>query len=210
MRISHTAGMKRIVAGGALAVFIAAMAAVAISSATSGGGGSASSPATTAATTTTPPVITTAPVTTAPAPKPVRVKLTAVGAYDPEGDQHENDSLAPLAVDGDPTTYWKTEHYTNGFFKKGVGLVLDAGSHRTISTVVVSTDGAGVRAQIELGDDPAGPFTAVSPVKALSGRTAFALRKGAAGRYVVVWITALPAAIGEGHVTEVTALASAS
>jgi hypothetical protein len=133
------------------------------------------------------------------------VKLAAVGAYDPEGDRHENDDLAPLAVDGDPSTFWKTEHYNHGFFKQGVGLVLDAGRRRALSRVSVSTDGGGSSAQIELGDSAAGPFHPVSADRPLTGTTTFPLRKGAAGRYVVIWITALPQAVGEVHITEVRA-----
>jgi hypothetical protein len=195
--------MNRLLAGSALVAFLAAMAAIAIASVTSGGGSSAETTTLVTRTATT----TTAPTTTAPpTPKPAAVVLDALGAYDPEGDGHENDDLAPLAVDGDPTTFWKTEHYTHGFFKKGVGLVLDAGRRRALSRVVVSTDESGSSAQIELGDDPTGPFDAVSPDRPLTGRTSFTLSRGAAGRYVVVWITALPEGVGEAHVTAVQAV----
>lgn len=196
--------MNRLLSALALAAFIAAMIAIAVSSMSSGGG--SSSPATTT-TAPVPTVTRPTPTTTAPPPKPVPVKLSAVGAYDPEGDGHENNSLAPLAVDGDPSTFWKTEHYTHGFFKKGVGLVLDAGRRRALSRVVVRTDASGASAQIMLGNDPAGPFHPVSADRPLRGTTGFPLRKGAAGRYVVVWVTALPQAVGEAHITEVRAFA---
>jgi hypothetical protein len=175
------------------------MLVIVIASATSGGG-SSSAPTTTAATTATQPT-TTAP----PPPKRVAVKLTGTGAYDPEGDGHENDDLAPLAVDGDPATFWKTEHYTKRFFKKGVGLVLDAGRSLGLSQVVVETDSRGSSAQIQLGNNPAGPFHAVSADRPLTGTTTYTLNKGAAGRYIVVWITALPQALGEAHITDVRA-----
>jgi hypothetical protein len=196
--------MNRVVAGSALIAFLAAMAAIAIASATSGGGSSAG---TTTAVTRTTAKTTTASTTTAPAPrKAAAIALSAVGAYDPEGDHHENDDLAPLAVDGDPTTFWKTEHYRNGFFKKGVGLVLDAARRRAIARIVVTTDSPGSSAQIELGNAPTGPFRPVSPDRPLTGRTTFVLNKGAIGRYVVVWITALPRDTGEGHITAVHAV----
>jgi hypothetical protein len=175
---------------------------IVIASTTSGD----SSPAETTTTATTIAVEPTQPATTVSAQSAPPVKLAAVGAYDPEGDGHENDDLAPLAVDGDASTFWKTEHYTNGFFKKGVGLVLDAGRTRALARVTVSTDGGGSSAQIELGDSPTGPFRPVSADLPLNGATTFRLKKGAAGRYVVVWITALPKAIGEAHVTEVRAV----
>ncbi len=200
--ISHTDCMNRLFAGLALIAFVAALVAIAIGS-TSGGGGSSATTTTTRVRTQT---RSTRPTTTVSTPKPRPVRLAPVGAFDPEGDQHENDSLVPQAVDGNPATFWKTEHYTHGFFKKGVGLVLDAGSRRSLTKVTVSTDSPGASAQIQLGNNPNGPFHPVSADRPLSGATVFALRRGASGRYVVVWITALPPATGEAHVTEVRAL----
>jgi hypothetical protein len=191
--------VSRFLAGAALAAFIGALIVIAISSTN---GGDTQSATTVAQTSTT--RVTTRPAT--PPPRSHAVKLSAVGAYDPEGDGHENDDLATQAVDGDPATFWKTEHYTHGFFKKGVGLVLDAGRPRTISKVIVSTDSAGSSALIQLGVNPNGPFRPVSAERPLSGATTFTLAQGSAGRYVVVWITRLPQAIGEAHVTEVRAV----
>jgi hypothetical protein len=166
------------------------------------GGGSTASPTTRAATTAT---TTTTTTRTAPRPpKQVTVKLSGAGAYDPEADGRENNDLARLAVDGEPTTFWKTEHYKR-FFKKGVGLVLDAGRSLGLSSVVVRTDLRGSSAQVQLGNNPAGPFHAVSADRPLTGTTTYTLNKGAAGRYVVIWITALPQDLGEAHVTEVQA-----
>jgi hypothetical protein len=193
--------VNRLLAAGALAVFIAAMIAIAIGSVTSGGGGGGNT-ATTAARTTN-ETESTQPTATAP-PKASPVKLIGAGAYDPEGDRRENDALAPLAVDGNPATVWKTERY-HSFTKKGVGLLLDAGRRRTFSRVLVGTDSAGSSAQIELGNNAAGPFHAVSRNRPLNGTTAFTLTTGAAGRYLVIWITSLPQTIGEAHITEVRA-----
>lgn len=192
--------MNRFLAAAALAAFLGALVVIAISST---GGGDEHAATTIAQTATR---ATTRPTTTSSQPRAQAVKLSAVGAYDPEGDGHENDDLATQAVDGDPATFWKTEHYTHGFFKKGVGLVLDAGRPRTISKVIVSTDSAGSRALIQVGRNPNGPFRPVSAEQSLSGATTFTLAKGSAGRYVVVWITQLPQAIGEAHVTEVRAV----
>jgi hypothetical protein len=195
--------MHRLIAGAALGAFLVAILAIVIASATSGGGGG--SDTTTRATTTTRKAAT-KPTTTAAAPrKAVPIALTGAGAYDPEGDQHENENLARLAVDGNPSTFWKTEHYLHGFSKTGVGLVLDAGRRRTISKVIVRTDAAGGSARIELGNSPAGPFEPKSAERQLNGVTAFPLTKGATGRYVVVWITAVPEPPGEEHITEVRA-----
>ena len=130
--------------------------------------------------------------------------MGAAPHYPAPAIRSENNDLARFAVDGEPTTFWKTEHYKR-FFKKGVGLVLDAGRSLALSSVVVRTDLRGSSAQIQLGNNPAGPFHAVSADRPLTGTTRYTLKKGAAGRYIVIWITALPQDLGEAHITEVRA-----
>jgi serine/threonine kinase PknH len=192
--------MSRLVAAGALVAFFVLMLVIVTRSVNGDG---KSNPSTTT-TRTTSRTTTTRPTTTTKAPASPRIRLSAVGAYDPEGDGHENDDLAPLAVDGDATTFWKTERY-HSFGKTGVGLVLDARRVRPIARVVVSTDTAGSSAEIEVGRNPNGPFHLVTRAQPLTGTTTFKLAKKPTGRYVVVWITALPASAGEAHVTEVRA-----
>jgi hypothetical protein len=201
--------VSRLLAGSALAAFLVAMLIVTVVSATSGDDGT-----TTAATTaprTTVPRRPTRPTTTAPAaPKTRPLELTGAGAYDPYGDEHENDDLAPLAVDGDPATAWETEHYLRGFSKPGVGLLLDAGRRLPIAKVVVRVDAPGAAARIDLGDSATGPFEPASVERRLNGRTAFPLTKGAAGRYIVVWLTVVPEPANESHITEVQAETTSS
>ena len=55
------------------------------------------------------------------------VQFAAVKDYDPEGDQRESPNSVRLAIDGNRTTSWRTEHYTAGFAganKSGVGLMV--------------------------------------------------------------------------------------
>ncbi|HEX3291869.1 MAG TPA: hypothetical protein VHR46_10790 [Gaiella sp.] len=147
-------------------------------------------------------------VATTTRPKPAKppaararfVKLTAAGAFDPEGDGHERDEEASLAVDGNRSTFWRTERYSR-FFKKGVGLVLDAGRAVRVRQVVVDSGTPGVRAEIRIGSSPTGPFARVSPAKTLTARTTFPVA-GRTGRYVVVWVTGLPPE-SAGEVAEV-------
>lgn len=118
------------------------------------------------------------------------VTLTAVGAFDPEGDGQERNDEAPLAVDGRASTFWRTEHYSS-FFKSGVGLVLDMGRRARVERVLVDAPAPGSTAEIQLGDSPQGPFRAVTPARALTPRTSFSVPRRT-GRYVVVWITGMP------------------
>jgi hypothetical protein len=194
-----TLGVTRLAAAGALAVFLIGLGYAVVS----GLGTDDEAP---------PVVVAPAPVTTSTTKKPAVarpkaapfVKLTAAGAFDPEGDGRERDEEAPLAVDGRADTLWRTERYSR-FFKSGVGLVLDAGRRVRIEQVLVDTPTPGFRAEIRLGASPEGPFVRVSPSRRLTARTRFAVAKRP-GRYVVVWITGLPPE-SAGEISEVRARA---
>ena len=185
----------RILAAGALAVLLLALG-WAVANGLDEDDAASQAPATreTAVTTTRPKP------TTRPVARARFVKLTAAGAFDPEGDGHERDEEASLAVDGNPSTFWRTERYSR-FFKTGVGLVLDAGRRVRVRQVVVDSRTPGVRAEIRVGSSRTGPFTRISPAKTLTARTTFPVA-GRTGRYVVVWVTALPPE-SAGEVAEV-------
>jgi serine/threonine protein kinase len=125
----------------------------------------------------------------APAATGAVVPLTGVGAYDPVGGDGEHDAEAPKAADGDPATFWNTEHY-NTFSKPGVGIVLDAGRNVTLSSVTVTSETPGFTASITSGGSRSGPFVTDSTSQTVDGTTTFALH-GETARYYVVWITSL-------------------
>jgi eukaryotic-like serine/threonine-protein kinase len=134
--------------------------------------------------------------------KPIR--LAAAGSYDPEGTGGEHSSKVPLAVDGNPSTSWDTEHYRS-FTKHGVGFVLDSGATKALRQIRLTTDTPGFHAQIRGGDSAAGPFpTYLSPVKTIEGSTTIELQPKPV-RYVLVWITQLPPANDHADVNEVKA-----
>jgi len=130
------------------------------------------------------------------------IALSGVGAYDPEGDQAEHDSVAYKATDGDPATYWDTEHY-NSFTKSGVGVVLDAKHPVAAKTVTVTTDTPGFTASILAGSSQNGPFVTNSDSKTVNGTVTFTL-EGRKARYYTVWITNLGPNVSV-HVNEVHA-----
>jgi hypothetical protein len=131
------------------------------------------------------------------------VRLTGVGAYDPLGDAAEHDDEAPNAVDGDEGTYWKTETYRDGLAKDGVGLLLDAGAPKAVSSLRVVTDTPGFTAEIQKGSTRAGPFETVSVSRTVRATTTFTL-DNAKARYYVVWITDL-GGLHVAHINEVRA-----
>ena len=131
------------------------------------------------------------------------ISLTGIDAYDPEGGDGEHDDEAGLATDGDFDTFWRTESYTSGLNKSGVGVVLDAGREVQPRTMTVTTDTPGFTAEIRVGDSPEGPFEqVVSQSRRIQSRHRYTLNEAEA-RYFLVWITELDS--GSMHINEVTA-----
>jgi serine/threonine protein kinase len=138
-----------------------------------------------------------------PAATGAPVALSGVGADDPFGNNKvEHDEEAPNATDGDPKTFWETEHYNSGLGKPGVGVVLAARRPVALKQLTVTTDTPGFTAQVRVGATPKGPFAPDSQAKTINGRAVYALR-GATGRYYEVWITNL-GSNSSAHVNEVT------
>jgi serine/threonine-protein kinase len=130
------------------------------------------------------------------------IRLSAVAAYDPDGDGAEHDAEVERATDGDTATYWTTETYQNfSQSKPGVGIVLDAGREVEPSRMTVTSDTPGFQVEIQAGDSTTGPFRAVSDNQTVNETTTYELHDAKA-RYFVVWITDLD---GSAHVNEVRA-----
>jgi eukaryotic-like serine/threonine-protein kinase len=139
------------------------------------------------------------------------VTVEAVSTFDPVGGDGENDGDIALATDGDPTTAWSTEGYYDDFEaqKEGVGLVVDAGATRELSSLTVRTDLPGWTAEIRAGSS-ATSFPAAAVVgeaRATEATTTWQL-DGERARYYLIWITAMTAddeGTERAHVNEVTA-----
>jgi hypothetical protein len=137
----------------------------------------------------------------------------------PAGDGEENSERAGLAFDGDPATVWNTNIYRQQFgptgLKKGVGLVLDLGGRKEISSVTVTLVGEDTDLQVRLGDQQGqtlGAYTRVTAAAGASGRKVLTFAKPATGRYVLLWFTKLPAVSGgfRAQVGEVVVRGSAT
>jgi eukaryotic-like serine/threonine-protein kinase len=119
------------------------------------------------------------------------IKLSGVGAYDPEGGDGEHDSEAPLATDGSESTFWRSSQYNSNLsaLKDGVGLALDAGREVEPSKLTLTSTAPGFTAEIRTGTSASGPFeTKVSDSQTVSSQTTFELQDAKA-RYFVIWIT---------------------
>jgi len=136
-------------------------------------------------------------------PPASNVRLTASSAYDPEGTGGEHDSEAPLATDGNPATFWRTEDYRD-FTKSGVGIVVASNRPVALDRVTVTTDTPGFPARIRASNNAGGGFVDISDERTTSPTTTFDLdTKDNEYRYYLVWLK-LPDG-GVAHVNEVKA-----
>ena len=133
--------------------------------------------------------------------------------YDPQGSPpDENPDEVPLALDHDPTTAWQTLTYKQNFgpggLKTGVGLILDLGGNRSVSAVDVRTLGGPTGVSLYLTDQIPASVDGTAPVAKASvdGLQRIELDQPTTGRYLVVWLTSIPATSGgfRGEVAEVT------
>ena len=137
--------------------------------------------------------------------------------FDPQGDDlEENPELAPLAVDGDPATAWRTMTYTQQLgpagLKTGVGLILDLGAARRGRRGHLTLVGEPTAVSVYVTDRAPRGVRGLTPAADRDGRRHRRSRspstRPATGRYVTVWLTSLPAVEGgfRGEVAEVAVL----
>ena len=155
------------------------------------------------------------PSSASPSPTPSATLLTGLVAsdLDPQGDPpDENPELAPLAVDGDPTTAWRTMTYTQNFgpggLKTGVGLTIDLGATTDVASVDLTLIDSPTDVSLYLTDRAPSGVRDLTPIAqgTLSGtHKRFTLDEPASGRYLTVWLTSLPATEGgfRGQIAEV-------
>ena len=145
-------------------------------------------------------------------PQPVRI--AAVSDFDPGGDPpEENPESAPLAVDGDPQTAWRTSTYFDpiNLLKEGVGLRVDLGQPTEVSEVDLTLVGGPTSVEVlAAGDGAAAPtstdgLTQVATQPDAGNRTVLRLDEPTTTRYLVVWLTSLPQVEGgfQGQVAEI-------
>lgn len=123
------------------------------------------------------------------------VELTpSAQAFDPLGDDTENDSLASRAVDGQLDTYWRTETYTSPIaaVKGGVGLLVRFEESAEIRRVSVEGRSEAWAAELYIGDNfGPDPATWGQPVTALRGgaEPLDLDLPGSVGSAALLWIT---------------------
>ncbi len=133
--------------------------------------------------------------------------------FDPQGDPpDENPDLAPLAVDGDPATAWRTMTYDQNFgpggLKTGAGLTIDLGEAHDVTDVDLALVGAQTGVSLYVTDRAPSGVRDLAPVASVdaAAKERITLDEPATGRYLTVWLTSLPQVDGgfRGEIAEVT------
>ena len=97
---------------------------------------------------------------------------------------------------------WRTQTYTSADFgnlKDGVGLLLDLGDARNVTSVTVNVAGGPIAVELRAGDSAANAasgYQRVAADPAASGATTLAANGGGKHRYWLVWVTRLAPAGG--------------
>lgn len=153
-----------------------------------------------------------------PTAAPTELSDLSATDLDPQGDPPEEyPELAANVVDGDPATTWHTQTYTDQFgpggLKTGVGVVVDLGASYDVRKVEVQYVGAPTAFAVYVGGDEPGdpsgqpPAARQRPTATGTGAqtSTLTLKKPAKGRYLTIWLTALPPADGgyRGEIAEV-------
>jgi hypothetical protein len=117
--------------------------------------------------------------------------------------RNENDLLANLAIDSNPSTSWNTQFYVGnpafGGLKTGTGLILDMGKPVRLASVRITFGPVpGADVQIKVGNNNTrspstlSSFTTVASATGVGGTHTFTVDSRATGRYLLIWFTKLP------------------
>jgi len=133
------------------------------------------------------------------------LEIVSATAFDPAGDNEENDGSAGLAIDGDPATAWRTVTYASrelGGLKPGVGLLLHLGGQQQVSGIQLELVGRGsdlqfwaqrAVSQSPSATDPLAGYSRLASVRGAGDQLTWRFATPVQTRALLVWLTALPA-----------------
>lgn len=135
------------------------------------------------------------------------VKPVAATVFSPQGGA-DNPNLAGLAIDGDPSTVWPTDTYTDSTpfpgFKNGVGLMLALPKPTVVGSVTVAVSSTGTQVQIRSATS-ASPASLedtsllTGPTALKPGTNTITVPKASPTSYLLVWISTLGQTAGKSQ-----------
>lgn len=126
------------------------------------------------------------------------IPIVTVRDFDPYGDtREENPKQAANAIDGNPSTAWKTVRYKSADLsgKPGVGLLIDLGAPRPVAVVDLRLVGNGTDVSLRATDDPTlapEKFRSMAEVTGAGDTLVLRVPSPVTTRYLLVWLTQLP------------------
>jgi putative peptidoglycan lipid II flippase len=135
------------------------------------------------------------------------VKPTKATVFSPDGDP-DNPGTAGQAIDGDPSTAWATEVYTDAVpfpsFKLGEGLILQLPNPTVVGQVSIDTPSTGTKVEIRSASTPSPSkledTTVLAPAFTLKpGHNVIPVRAGAPTSNLLVWISTLGTTNGKSQ-----------
>lgn len=145
--------------------------------------------------------------------KPVRVTV-----FSPGGDA-DSPGQANLAIDGNPSTAWQTDTYTDAVpfpgFKNGVGLLLQLPKPTVVGTVTVDLSSTGTKIQIRSSPTPTpaqleDTTSLTQPMSMHPGHNSIAVNASSPTSTLLVWISTLGTTDGKSRadISEITVKAA--
>jgi putative peptidoglycan lipid II flippase len=135
------------------------------------------------------------------------VKPVKATVFSPDGEA-DNPGQAALAIDGNATTVWATDTYTDSTpfpnFKNGVGLLLQLPQPTVLGSVTINLNSTGTAVQIRSAQSSSPSSltetTELSPPTPLKpGSNTISVNKAAPTSNVLVWITTLGTVDGKNR-----------
>ncbi|WP_406813326.1 lipid II flippase MurJ [Mycobacterium sp. M23085] len=135
------------------------------------------------------------------------VKPTKATVFSPDGDP-DNAGTAGQAIDGDPSTAWATEVYTDAVpfpsFKQGEGLILQLPSPTVVGQVSIDTPSSGTKVEIRAASSPTpsslNDTTVLAPAFTLKpGHNVIPVKAGSPTSNLLVWISTLGSTNGKSQ-----------
>lgn len=147
-------------------------------------------------------------------PKPIAISADQVRIVDPPNGSRDELRDVAYVVDGDAETEWKTHHYRNnpkfGGLKPGMGILIDLGEARLVTSVRVQFTAAGATVQMRHGTaDPGNTSSGdsqiektyqslVEPTEVDANWVFGGFDEAQKYQYLLVWITEMPDDNGRG------------
>lgn len=132
-------------------------------------------------------------------PSGEKVKVASITSFDPQGTGDEHSDQAGNAIDGNPSTEWRSKIYGRADYmggrKKGAGLLLDLGSPQQVGTVRINSTGNPSTIEVYVTDQK-NTVEGLKPFGTYNQQTGeidVTADSPATGRYVILWVTRLSA-----------------